>query len=319
MAYSDDNGLTFSDPMLISGRSAALCPTVIPPGGPFELPTPVGTAGGCDISQFSYPVVLADGTLAVVFENGQSPTSLVDGLRGQMLLARVNPDTFAVSGPFKVATLFDGLDDFPVNSRGFRTVCNANFFSGVSSGNLAVDQSDKLYAVWYDDRGRAGQFPFPTSVGSSSPYPCPAGKTTDAGVFMSTSTNRGVTWSAPQPVSIKPPAVGPHDQFQAWVASGPRDYVDVVFYDRRFDPANRLADTTVARSTDGGRTFRQVKVSTFSSNFDNAQAMFGPASHIGDYLGMTMDRFGISYPAWAGVKPGKLDSDIFMAVVGKDR
>jgi hypothetical protein len=56
----------------------------------------------------------------------------------------------------------------------------------------------------------------------------------------------------------------PQRGFQAWVAAGPRDYVDVVFYNRRFDPANRLADTTVARSTDGGRTFRNVKVSTLA-------------------------------------------------------
>jgi hypothetical protein len=50
-------------------------------------------------------------------------------------------------------------------------------------------------------------------------------------------------------------------------------------------------------------------------------ALFGvpAAGHIGDYLGMTMDRFGNSYPAWTGVRPDKLDSDIFMTVVGAHR
>jgi hypothetical protein len=97
--------------------------------------------------------------------------------------------------------------------------------------------------------------------------------------------------------------------------------VDVVFYDRVFDLENRLAGTTVARSTDGGRTFRQIQVSAFSSNFDNAEAVFGAGfgTRIGDYLGMTMDRFGVSYPAWTGVSPNKFDSDIFTATVGRDR
>ncbi len=320
MAYSDDNGLTFSAPMVISGRSATLCPSVFPAGGLFELETPIGTPGGCDIDHFSYPVVLADGTLAVVFENGQAPNALGD-LRGQMLMTRVNPDTFAVSGPFKVASLFDGLNDFPVNSAHFRSLCNSNFFSGVSSGNIAVDQGGTLYAVWYDDRAKAGQFPFPTVVGPAPLYPCPDGKSTDAGVYLSRSSDRGVTWSEPRLVSSKPPGLGARDQFSAWVAAGPRDYVDVVFYDRRFDKENRLTDTTVARSTDGGRTFRQIKISDFSSNFDNAFAVFGTTDSpgIGDYLGMIMDRFGVSYPAWTGVKPGKFDSDIFTAIVGRDR
>jgi hypothetical protein len=317
MAYSDDNGLTFSAPMVVSGHSDALCPSVISAGPPLDFPTPIGTPGGCDIDQFSYPVVLPDGTLVVVFENGQSPTRLVDSGRGQMLVTRINPDTLAVSGPFKVAGLFDGYDDHPVNSIGFPTICNANFFTGVSTGNIAVDQGGTLYAVWYDNRANPGQFPFPTQVGSAPPYACPAGKSTDTGVYLSRSSDRGTTWSTPQLVSSKPPGQGPHDQFQSWVAAGPRGFVDVVFYDRRYDKQNQLADTTVARSTDGGRTFRQIKVSDFSSNYD--QGLFGGPGSIGAYLGMTMDRFGVSYPAWTGVKPGKLDSDTFMSIVGRDR
>src|SRR5262249_25563116 len=149
---------------------------------------------------------------------------------------------------------------------------------------------------------------------------CPAGTTTDATVWISRSTDRGTTWSAPRAVSSKS-ATGAHDQFSAWVAAGPKDHVDVVFYDRRLDPANQLAHTFVARSTDGGRTFRLIKVFDFPSDYDNSFALFGlpAAGHIGDYLGMTMDRFGNSYPAWTGVRPDKLDSDIFMAVVGAKR
>ena len=71
------------------------------------MPNSSQLQGARDIDQFSYPVVLRDGTLAVVFENGQSPTAPSDGFRGRMLMTRVNPNTLAVSGPLKVARLFD--------------------------------------------------------------------------------------------------------------------------------------------------------------------------------------------------------------------
>ena len=52
--------------------------------------------------------------------------------------------------------------------------------------------------------------------------------------------------------------------------------------------------------------------SLFSANFNNSFFGFG---FIGDYIGMTMDRFGTFYPAWTSVKVRKFDSDIFAAVV----
>jgi hypothetical protein len=41
----------------------------------------------------------------------------------------------------------------------------------------------------------------------------------------------------------------------------PDGRVDVVFYDRSADPADVMAQVTMASSTDGGRTFRAAKVS----------------------------------------------------------
>jgi len=63
LAYSDDNGRTFSDPIEISGSSSTLCPTSF--GG-------YGHSGVCDVDQFSYPTVTPNGALAVVFENFQA-------------------------------------------------------------------------------------------------------------------------------------------------------------------------------------------------------------------------------------------------------
>ena len=142
-------------------------------------------------------------------------------------------------------------------------------------------------------------------------HQCP-GTSTDASVFFSRSTDGGVTWSAPKLVSPKP-AGAARDQFQPFLASGPGGRVDVVFYDRRLDPNNKLAQTFIARSFNGGLSFQKIRVSDFASNFDNA--FFGGGNFIGDYTGIAMDRAGTSYPVWTGVRPGKSDSDVFFAKV----
>lgn len=300
MAYSDDNGMTFSDPIEISGSNPDLCRTQVS-----------GPPGECDENQFSIPVVLPDGTLVVAFENQQF-RGAADGFRNQYLVVRVDPDTFRIEGPFKVADLFDGLHDYPINQDGRQTLCNSNFRVN-SAGNIAVAPDGTLYVVWSDNRRHAGEFPFPTFVGSRAEgYPCPPGKATDTDVFLSKSTDGGRTWSPPVRVNQDPEG-NDRDQWFPWVAVAPDGRVDVVFYDRRDDPNNKLAHTYLARSRDGGRTWTEIRVSDFASNFDNA--FFGTGRFIGDYNGLAIDFRGFSFPVWTGVQPRKMDSDIFFARV----
>jgi hypothetical protein len=54
-------------------------------------------------------------------------------------------------------------------------------------------------------------------------------------------------------------------------------------------------------------------ISDFQSNFDFA--VVGDDSFIGDYTGIAVDAAGFSHPVWAGVTPGKQDSDIFKRLV----
>ena len=100
--------------------------------------------------------------------------------------------------------------------------------------SFAADPSDpgRLYASWDGGRGDGRD------------------------VFLARSDDGGRTWSPPVAVAPRPrgqflPAVG--------VAVGGR--VDVVFYDRSRDPADVMAQVTLASSTDGGRTFRTATVS----------------------------------------------------------
>jgi hypothetical protein len=77
----------------------------------------------------------------------------------------------------------------------------------------------------------------------------------DVDVFISRSDDHGKTWTAPMRVNNDPVHDGA-DQFLQWMAVDTTDgSVNVQFYDRRDDPANRLTRVTLARSTDGGQSF----------------------------------------------------------------
>jgi hypothetical protein len=301
MAYSDDNGETFSAPMEISGFSLELCPAQVN-----------GPPGPCDEDQFSSPVVASDGTLIVAFENEQFHGA-ADGFRDQYLVVRVNPDTFKIEGPFKVdpgtpeGVMIDGANDYPINTDGRQTLCNSNFRVN-SAGNLAIAPDGTLYVVWSDNRLHKGEFPFPTFVdpNSTPKFQCPSGKKTQTQVFVSKSTDGGRTWQFLGPVSQ-----GPNDHWFPWAGVGPDGRLDVVYYDRSADPGNRKADTVLARSTNGGQGFSYTTVSTFASDF--TFAFRGTGRFIGDYNNLAIDANGVTYSVWTGFTSPSRDTDIYLA------
>jgi hypothetical protein len=100
----------------------------------------------------------------------------------------------------------------------------------------------------------------------------------DVDVFCSSSTDQGRTWSPPVRVNSDPLHNGA-DQFFQWMAVDPTDGAAyVIFYDRRSDPANKLAKVVLARSTDGGATF--VNYAWTEEAFDARE------DFIGDYSGL---------------------------------
>ncbi len=100
----------------------------------------------------------------------------------------------------------------------------------------------------------------------------------DVDVFVSTSADHGQTWGPAVRVNSDPLHDGA-DQFFQWLAVDPiSGAVNVVFYDRRGDPRNRRATVTLARSTDGGKTF---------INYAWTRKAFDPRDNfIGDYTGL---------------------------------
>jgi len=85
------------------------------------------------------------------------------------------------------------------------------------------------------------------------------------------------------------------DQFFQWLAVDPQTgAANVIFYDRREDPQNVKTTITLARSSDGGKSF---------TNYAWSQEPF--ASHrqfIGDYVGIAAWE-GRVYGIWTEVAP----------------
>ncbi len=116
----------------------------------------------------------------------------------------------------------------------------------------------------------------------------------DVDVFISKSTDRGRTWTPPMRVNDDAVHSGA-DQFLQWMAVDPTDgSINVQFYDRRDDPANRATRVTLARSTDGGKTFTNYAWSDVPFTGDN---MF-----LGDYE-WCVAQSGHVYGIWAEAAP----------------
>ncbi|RME44208.1 MAG: exo-alpha-sialidase [Chloroflexi bacterium] len=309
LAYSDDGGATWTVVGEINGSSQDLCE--------FQADTTGGTGPGatgpdatpydCDENQFSYPVVGSDGTLYVHFFNEQNesewdPTGDFDD---QILVVRVDPDTFAVDGPYQVTMVADGLSNYPISPSVERqTVCNGGWRLN-AAGNIAVGPSDELYVIWSDNRN-GDTFPFPTELNPDGT--CPGGLNTSTDVFISKSVDGGVTWSAPQRISNDPPNF---DNWFPWVAVGDNGWVWAVYYDRRVSGDNTLTDAWVAVSKDGGATWKEFRASEESSNFRNA--FFGTERFIGDYNGIAVSGKK-AYPIWTDSRMDG-DSDVFLDIV----
>lgn len=110
----------------------------------------------------------------------------------------------------------------------------------------------------------------------------------DTDVWLSKSTDGGNTWSTPLRVNNDAPG---RQQFFSWMTvDGANGDVYVVFYDRR-NYIDNHTDVYLARSTDGGNTFDNVKIS---------DTPFNPVSSVffGDYTNITAHN-GLVHPIWA--------------------
>ena len=125
---------------------------------------------------------------------------------------------------------------------------------------VAIDpRSDRLYVTWSDYRNG------------------------DLDVFLSSSSDHGKHWSAAIRVNNDPVHNGA-EQFFQWLAVDPMDSsVNVVFYDRRRDPENRKQIVVLARSSDGGLSFKNYAWT--EDPFEAGGVFFGDYSWLAAYGG----------------------------------
>jgi len=293
-ASSADGGRTWSPAREISGS------------GPFCITQVSGPANQCDEDQFSVPAVAPDGTLYVAFEN--TNTAGPD-FRSQYLVVRSSDGGMTWAGPFKVADLVDGVFDYPVAINGRQTLTDVQYRVN-SAGNVTVGPDGTVYLVWSDNR-----------IGSTA--------ATNTDVFLSTSTNQGVTWTT-TPINV---SNAPGDQFFPWIAVAPNGTINVAYYDDGYDPGpgEVLLGMTLARSTTGGASWTYTTVHTALSDPNHARwfsgATNGRTLFIGDYNGLAVDPTGRAHMNWTDLRlnvasnlqipPNRVrNENIFYATVG---
>ena len=122
----------------------------------------------------------------------------------------------------------------------------------------------------------------------------------DRDIWLIKSTNKGNTWS--NVIRVNNDAPG-NDQYFPWMCIDPvTGYIYVVFYDKRNNPV--LSEVYVARSTNGGNTFLNFKVSA------NPYLNEG---YIGDYIGISAFNNKVR-TTWAYAIPGNIPT-VWAAII----
>lgn len=107
-----------------------------------------------------------------------------------------------------------------------------------------------------------------------------------ADIMLVSSTDGGSTWSEPRVVNKDRTDA---DQFQPASAVTPSGQLNLSWFDRRNDPDNFYIDTYLARSADGGRTFKETRVSHDMWDPEQRPPISPSGEFIGDYQGLAAD------------------------------
>jgi hypothetical protein len=157
-------------------------------------------------------------------------------------------------------------------------------FRNLSLPIMAAAPNGELYATWADYR--------------AAPDPATDADDAQADIVFTKSTNGGNTWSAPTVVNQDKTNA---DQFQPYIAVTPQGELQIAYFDRRHDvrqtsggqvthEGNFYVDEYLSRSTDGGATWKDTRLSHDMSDPEvNAPTDSSGAAFFGDYQGLVAD------------------------------
>ncbi|HXH95973.1 MAG TPA: sialidase family protein [Gaiellaceae bacterium] len=263
-SVSHDGGKTWSKPQVISGS--------------------------LDEAFVSVPTVAADGSVYVAFLN---TTDLNTG-RDDYEVVEVDPDTgAALAAPVKVATVYDGLDDYPFAFD--IPTYQDSLFRTWAAGNITADPTDSqhLAVVWSDMRN------------STLPAPAdPYAATTNSDVVVSESTDGGAHWTAATAIPLS------GDQFMPWGAFDTNGVLRIGTFDRSYDAANHKYGYTLLTQT-GAATFSSQQVTTELSDPTTGDRWFAASlnedfpfatSFLGDYSNIAATPGGGIVAYWTDMR-----------------
>jgi hypothetical protein len=317
-SQSLDGGATWSAPVIISGSSAAFCR---------DFSGTPGNPNACDQDQGSHPTVGPDGTIYVIFGNGNTPLPGINQILFVRCPATNDCDSEADwEGPFRISDLI-GTHPFGPDVAGCpgRQCLPPNGYRvpEITSMSISVDRSSNLYAIWADHRNNTNpNCDFRTSpVGNGSP-PC------DHDVFYAFSTNRGTTWSPT--VTVTPRSrLGENAQWQPWHdVAGDGSRVYAAFYDRQYGNCettgcNDITLATISNPRSSNRRIEYRRITTAS--MPNLVPANNPvqAGFLGDYMWVEVSRHNFEqrsvHIVWADTRPlfgPAPEEDIYYARVG---
>ncbi len=162
--------------------------------------------------------------------------------------------------------------------------------SGVTFPSIAVDNSGgpgngTIYVTWCDSRNG------------------------DPDIFLIKSTNQGTNWSSPVRVNNDAVSNGKL-QCWPWISLNEQGNLAILFFDSRNSTSTSTIEAWLARSTDGGVTFINEKLSStpFTANWPNTDVRFGDYINV-DYRGSRI------VPVWTDLRAGGNNMDIYTAII----
>ncbi len=253
---------------------------------------------------FSAPRGLASGSAYVT---GQAMSTAADGT---LYLAYRDYSRPAI----RVIRSFDGGATFspPVAVSGVR----AGFFvippscclrKALVHASVGVDRSSgpnrgDVYVAWSDYS--------PGISDGSCANPCSQASRCVPNVYVSRSSDRGLSWSAPRIVHEEGPAAV--DRYLPWLGVDASDgSVYVAYKDSRNSSTRAASDVYFSRSLDGARSWEpSVRVSSATS----ASVNF---FQFGDYQSLAASS-GLVYVAWADYRDDQRQGEVYVRVVYAD-
>lgn len=131
----------------------------------------------------------------------------------------------------------------------------------------------------------------------------------DPDIFLIRSSNGGTNWSTP--VRVNEDAVGNGKlQCWPWISVNEQGNIAILYFDSRNSTSTNIIDAWLARSTDGGLTFINERLSStnFTASSPNSDVRFGDYINV-DYSGSRIAT------VWTDQRAGGINQEIYTAVI----